>query len=192
MTTRTRPLDGRKVRFVGEIVYELGPDGRTLRTLTYPDYTREALNGACSDAADLHRRWLRSELRAEILGRLEDAGVDLHELAAALDRAEVDPLDLVSYVLFGQTPPKRRDRAERVRQDGAEFFGRYPAEARETLEIILEKYVAGEAPDVTDTHLLKVPPLSHRGTFLELARPFGGGSGLRAALAELRDLLYRV
>jgi hypothetical protein len=79
-----------------------------------------------------------------------------------------------------------------VLQDGAELFGRYPVEARGTLETILEKYVAGEAPDVTDTQLLRVPPLSHRGTFLELARPFGSGQGLRAALAELRDLLYRL
>jgi type I restriction enzyme R subunit len=191
-TTRTRPRDGRKVRFVGEVVYELGPDGRTLRTLTYPDYTREALDGACADAVDLRRRWLRSELKAELLGRLEDSGIDLHELAAALGQTDVDPLDLVAHVLFGVMPPTRRDRAEHARQLGAEFFGRFPAEARETLETILEKYVAGEAPDVTDTQLLKVPPLSHRGTFLELARPFGGGNGLRAALAELRDLIYRV
>src|SRR5205814_5044037 len=121
-TTRTRSRDGRKVRFGGEIVYELGPDGRTLRTLTYPDYTREALDGACGDATDLHRRWLRSELRAEIQGRLEDAGVDLHELAAALNLNEVDPLDLVAHVLFGVMPPTRRDRAQQARQDGAEFF----------------------------------------------------------------------
>ena len=49
----------------------------------------------------------------------------------------------------------------------------------------------GEAPDVTDTGLLRVPPLSERGTFMELAQHFGGGAGLRATLAELRLPLVR-
>jgi len=35
-----------------------------------------------------------------------------------------------------------------------------------------------------------VPPLSERGTFMELAGRFGGGSALRQALAELKRRLY--
>ena len=44
--------------------------------------------------------------------------------------------------------------------------------------------------DVSDTELLKVPPLSEQGTFIALARHFGGGAAVRAALKELQTLLY--
>ena len=72
----------------------------------------------------------------------------------------------------------------------ADFFNRYKAEGLETLEVILEKYIAGIAEDVSDTGLLKVFPLSKRGTFSELARPFGGSSKVRCVLEELQSLLY--
>lgn len=189
--TRVRASDGRGIRVVGEIVYELGPDGATLRRLSYRDFTKEALDGFCPTAADLRARWLREEQRGEIRGRLQDAGVDLRELAAALGLPELDPLDLLLHIAFGQRVLTRRERAEQARRAGAGFFGRYHPAAREVLEVVLEKYAAGEAPDVGDTDLLKVPPLSQRGTWMELAGRFGGGDEVRAALKELERLVYR-
>ena len=67
----------------------------------------------------------------------------------------------------------------------------FEPDAREVLDLIIEKYIEGEANDVTDTGLLKVPPLSHRGTFVELAQRFGNGAALRDALAELSRWLYQ-
>lgn len=58
------------------------------------------------------------------------------------------------------------------------------------LDTIIQKYVDGDASDVSDTELLKVPPLSEQGTFIELARHFGGGAAVRAALKKLQTLLY--
>ncbi len=58
------------------------------------------------------------------------------------------------------------------------------------LKVILGKYIAGEAADISDPELLKVPPLSDQGTFVELVRPFGGGQEVRKALRELQQILY--
>ena len=121
---------------------------------------------------------------------MEDEGVDLKALAEALHLPGVDPLDILLYVAFGQPVLTRGQRVERLYRGHADFFNRYKPEAREILNVILKKYVAGEAQDVSDPELLKVRPLSERGTFIELARLFDGGAKVRSTLKELQQLLY--
>ena len=108
----------------------------------------------------------------------------------ALHLPDVDPLDILMHVAFGQPVLTRNQRVERLYRDHADFFNRYRSDAREILAIILAKYVAGEAQDVSNPELLKVQPLSERGTFMELARFFDGGAKVRSTLQELQQLLY--
>lgn len=187
---RTRRRDGRRIAVVGEIVYELGPDGLALREIPYLEYAREAIGDYCPTLEALRERWLNPDLRKELEGRLEEDGVDLAELAAVFNLAECDPLDVLAHALFRTPVPSRQDRVARLHERHAAWLGGFPAEAREVLTLILAKFSNGEAPDVTDTGLLRVPPLSEQGTFMELAQPFGDGAGLRAALAELHRRLY--
>ena len=188
---RTRPRDGVRIAVVGEFVYELGPDGRTLRQTPYLEYTKEAIGEDCSSLDDLRERWLRPELRTELQGRLADAGVELEELAAVFNLADRDPIDIVAHALFRQPVPTRRERIERLKERHLDWLIAFEPDAREVLDLIIEKYIEGEANDVTDTGLLKVPPLSQRGTFVELAQRFGNGAALRDALAELSRRLYQ-
>src|SRR5262249_39770459 len=82
------------------------------------------------------------------------------------------------------------ERVASLRERSPDFFARFATPAREVLDAILAKYVAGETDVVADTELLKVPPLSESGTFLEIAQRFGSGSTLRTALTELQRILY--
>jgi type I restriction enzyme R subunit len=189
-SVRERPRDGRRIAVVGEDIYEMGPDGKPRRIASYSEYTQKALEGLCASQEDLKTRWLRAEQRREIRDTLEDEGVDLSELAAALKVPEADARDLLLHVAFGQPINTRHERAGRLRLEHAAFFQRFDLQAREILNAVLDKYVAGEAQDIDDTELLKVPPLSDRGTFMELIRRFGGGHEARAALRELEALLY--
>jgi type I restriction enzyme R subunit len=190
VVTVTRPRDGQQFRVAGEIVYELAPDGKTLCQVLLRDYTVAALQGLVQAEADLRAHWLVKEQRAEIIARLAEEGVDLQALAAAQHLHNTDPLDVLLHVAFGQAALTRHQRAECVRHAHAEFFGRHSPAARGILDTILQKYVDGDAADVSDTELLKVPPLSEQGTFIELARHFGSGATVRAALKELQTLLY--
>jgi len=61
---RTRRRDGRRIAVVGEIVYELGPDARTLREIPYVEYAREAIGGDCPTLEALRERWLNPERSA--------------------------------------------------------------------------------------------------------------------------------
>ena len=142
--------------------------------------------------SELRARWLRQEQRQEIEERLVAEGIDLKRLAAILHLSEADPFDLLLYVAFGQPALTRQERADRLRQEEAAFFERYSPAAREILYIIVTKYANGETEDVGNTELLKVPPLREQGTFMELSGQFGGGTKLREALGELRELLYKL
>ena len=183
-------ISGRSLVVIGEILYELGPDGSTLRVVSYQDYTKDALQPLCANPAELRARWLHKEQREEIKERLIQEGVDLGKLAETLRLPDADPFDLLLHVAFGERPLTRRERADRLKREHAAFFARYSPAAREILDTILEKYLAGEAEDVSDTRWLKVPPLSGKGTFVELAQRFGGGEQVRQALREMQTLLY--
>jgi type I restriction enzyme R subunit len=182
--------DGRRIAVIGEILYELGPDGTTLRTRSYREYARDALHEISATATELRAQWLRQEQRDEIRSRLEEQGINLGELAAALGLPDADPLDLLLHVAFGQRALTRQERADRLLRERASFFGRYSPAAREILDMVLEKYVRGEAPDVSNPDLLRLPPISARGTFVELAGRFGSGARVRQALREMETLLY--
>ena len=181
-------------KIIGEIVYELGPDGSTLRQRRYGEYAVTALqNSHVYTAADLRARWLREEQRAEILAYLEDEGVDLDELAYAKQLTDVDHLDLLLHVVFNEPVLTRAERVARLRREHKAFFTRYEANplAKLVLDAILEKYISGDAEDVSDVGLLEVSPLDSLGTPLELARSFQGDR-MQNVLNELKHLLYSV
>lgn len=182
--------NGKIIRVIGEIVYELGPDGVTLRELSYRDFAREALRGLAATPDDLRARWLRPEARQEIRDRLVEQGVDLQLLAVALDEPGADPLNLLVQVAFGEPSLTRSARVANLRTRFPWFFARFAPSAREVLDAILDKYSNGETDVINNTELLKVPPLSNQGTFVELAKRFGSGGNLRAALEEMQKLLY--
>jgi type I restriction enzyme R subunit len=182
---------GRLIGVIGEYVYDLGPDGKTLiKRSSYRDYTAAALKDMIKTPADLRTRWLSREQREALRDQLAEEGVDQPALAAALQHPDVDPLDLLLHVAFGQDMPTRNERVKRLYREHADFFSHYKPQAREMLNVLLEKYIAGEAADISDTELFKVPPLVDQGTFMELAEPFGGGSNVRSTLKELQQLLY--
>jgi type I restriction enzyme R subunit len=182
---------GRTIQVIGEYVYDLALDGKTLIPRTsYREYTAAALKDIIKSPVDLRARWLNKEQRKALCDQLAEEGVELKALATVLRHPEVDPMDLLSHVAFGQAMPTRSQRVEQVYREHADFFNRYRPEACEMLKVILGKYVAGEAADISDPELLKVPPLSKQGTFFELVRPFGGWQEMRKALRELQQLLY--
>lgn len=195
VTKQTR--SGRTFKVIGEVVYELGSDGSTLRRGSYREHTVTTIHDLVSTAADLRARWLVDEQRKEILDSLGEEGVDLGELAYSLHLMELDHLDLLLHVVFQEPLVTRTQRVERLRREQTAFFKRYENNllARAILDVILDKYVRGEAPDVSDVGLLQVISLADRHTPLELSRPFldpATNRNVRTVLKELQTLLYNV
>jgi len=190
-----RTRDGRVFKVVGEMIYELGSDGTTLRRGTYRECAITTIHRLMATPEDLRARWLKDEQRAEIISRLEDEGVDIQELAYQQRLLDLDPLDLLLHIVFHEPIVTRTQRVERLRRNHSAFFAHYQNNliARGILDIILEKYMHGDAPDVSDVGLLNVISIADRHTPMELAQPFAEGkTTIRDVLKQLQTLLYHV
>jgi type I restriction enzyme, R subunit len=183
-------FDGGRVEIATHLVYELDPDGRQLRVVKFSEYAAEKVRTLYPSAADLRKQWADPALRAEIIAKLEERGIDFDQLRTSSNQPEADPFDLLCHLAFNGPLRTRRERADRVKKDEKSFFEKYGPEARAILADLLEKYAEHGTAQFVIPDVLKVPPISERGNVIEIAKLFGGPEELRDAVAELQALLY--
>jgi len=172
------------------MVHELDADGKQLRVVKLTDYAAEKVRSMYTSAADLRSKWSDAQERAAILDSLEQHGISLDELAKASKQPEADPFDVLCHVAYSAPLRSRRERAEQLRRDKKEFFARYSEPARQVLNEILEKYVDYGTAQFKLPDILHLPPISERGTVMEIAALFQGAENLRGAVSEMQALLY--
>jgi type I restriction enzyme R subunit len=111
-------------------------------------------------------------------------------LIEATNQPDADPFDLLIHACMDRLSPNQAERG--VCPEGEkDFWDRYTPQARAVLNDLLDKYTDYGVTQLDDLQSLEVPPLSKRGTPLEIAGFFGGADHLRSAVAELQSLLYR-
>ena len=105
-------------------------------------------------------------------------------------KPDADPFDLLCHIAYNAPLRTRRERAEMLKREKQDFFEEYGPQAREVLAEILEKYIEYGTAQFEIPDILKVPPISHRGTVVEIAALFGGAPKLRTAVQKMQTLLY--
>ena len=183
-------FDGGHVEIAAHLVYELDPDGRQLRVVKFSEYAADKVRTIYPSAADLRKQWADPALRAEIISKLEERGIDFDQLRETSNQPEAYPFDLLCHLAFNGPLRTRRERADRVKKDEKSFFEKYGPEARAILTDLLEKYAEHGTAQFVIPDVLKVPPISERGNVIEIAKLFGGPEKLRDAVSELQALLY--
>lgn len=183
-------VDDGWVEIAAHFVYELDAEGKQLRVVKFTDYTGEKVRSMYPSAAELRSQWSNADERAAIIESLENRGISLEELIKTSNEPDADPFDLLCHVAYSAPVRTRRERADRLRKEQKAFFERYGAEARRVLDDILEKYVEYGTPQFRLPDILKVPPISERGTVPEISALFNGPEKLREAVGELQTLLY--
>jgi type I restriction enzyme R subunit len=183
-------VDNSWVEIAAHVVYELDPDGKQLRVVKFTDYTAEKVRSMYSSAAALRSKWSDAEERAAIIEALEQRGISFLELAEAAKQPDADPFDLLCHVAFNAPLRTRRERAEMLRREKQDFFDHYAPEAHAVLNEMLDKYIEYGTAQFQIPDILKVPPISGRGTIPQIAALFGGAEQLRAAVTQLQTLLY--
>lgn len=182
--------DGGQVEIAAHMVYELDPDGRQLRVVKFTDYTADKVRDMYPSAAALRSKWSDAEERAAIIESLEHRGITFSQLAEAANQPDADPFDLLCHIAFNAPLRTRRERAKLLRHERKDFFEQYSPEARAVLNDILDKYVEHDIAQFKIPDILKIPPISDRGTILEISRWFGGAERLREAVAAMQQHLY--
>ncbi len=96
-------FDGGQVEIAAHLVYELDPDGRQLRVVKFSEYAAEKVRTIYPSAADLRKQWADPALRAEIIAKLEERGIDFDQLRETSNQPEADPFDLLCHLAFQRT-----------------------------------------------------------------------------------------
>jgi type I restriction enzyme R subunit len=172
------------------LVYELDGTGKQLRVVKFTDYTADKVKSMYASAAALRSKWSNAEERTAIIEALEDRGISFEELANAANQPEADPFDLLCHVAFNAPLRTRRERAEMLRKEKKDFFAQYGEPARQILIEMLDKYVEYGTAQFQIPEILKFPPISDRGTVIEIAALFGGADKLRSAVQQMQAFLY--
>ena len=183
-------FDGGQVEIAAHLVYELDADGNQLRVVQYSDYTADKVRTLYTDASELRKRWASPSDRAQIIEALADRGIDFDELVEATNQPDADPFDLLCHLAFDAPLRTRRERAERLKAKNKDFFEKYGKEAREVLEVLVQKYTEYGTAQFLIPDVLEVPPISEMGNVIEIAERFGGVDELREAVNDLQTLLY--
>ncbi len=183
-------FDGGHVEIVAELVHELDADGKQLRVVKLTDYTAEKVRIICANQDDLRARWADAVQRADIIGQLAERGIDFTTVAAQTGQPDADPFDLLCHLAFNAPILTRRQRADRVKKERAEFFNTYGPEAKEILDGLLEKYAVDGELQFALPDVLKIPPISEYGNVDEIIDKFGSTDRLRNAVNQLQSLLY--
>jgi type I restriction enzyme, R subunit len=183
-------FDEGHVEIASHLVYELDPDGKQLRVLKYSDYAAEKVRTLYPSAPELRRKWSNPSERSEIIDKLAQRGISFDELAETAKQPNADPFDLLCHLAFNAPLRTRRERAERLREERKDFFDQYAPEARAILSELLDKYAEYGTAQFVLPDALQVPPVSHRGNVIEIAKMFGGNEKLREAVNLLQTLLY--
>ncbi len=186
-------------RFVisGERLYELDASGKRLREGTNRDFAQQALKDLVRTPEDLRQYWSNKDLRRSLIEQLTEQVVGLDALAEALNLPDVDHYDLLRHVLFQQPTLTRAERVARLHAThNSTFFQRFEHSplAKELLDAILDKYIQGDAPDVSDIELLRVPPLAARTRkeWSDAVKALSPELSIGGVLRELQQLLYSV
>ena len=180
-------VDNVSVSIVAERVEYLDQYGR-LVTESLRDFTRKALKKRFASLDDFLRRWKATERKQAILEELEAEELALDTIVEELGK-DLDPFDLICHVAFDAKPLTRRERAENVKK--RDVFAKYGGRARAVLDALLAKYADEGVLNLDDTNVLRIPPLSHLGTPVQLVRAFGGKGGFVRAVHDLQAALYQ-
>jgi type I restriction enzyme R subunit len=183
-------VDKGSVEIAAHLVYEFDANGKQLRVVKFTDYTTQSVRSMWPSAAALRSKWGKADERAEIIRALEDRGISFEELAKVAQQPDADPFDLLCHVAFNAPLRTRRERAEMLRREKKDFFDHYAPEARAVLTEMLDKYIEYGNAQFQIPEILKVPPISERGTIPQIAALFGGAEKLRSAVDEMQTLLY--
>jgi type I restriction enzyme R subunit len=182
-------IDGKRVpvSVAKQRVQYLGPDGKLI-TESLRDYTRINIKKRYESLDAFLQAWTDADRKAALLAELDEHGIFLDALAEDVGK-NMDPFDLVLHVAWGMPPLTRAERANNARKRNV--FTEYGPVARKVVNALIDKYADSGVETLESMDVLRLPPIDHLGTPVELVHAFGGKPQYLQALRTLEAELYR-
>lgn len=182
--------DGCRVQILGKTVSVYDANGKLLRQESIIDYTKSNILGKYASLDNFISQWTAEEKKEAIKDLLREQGIDLEQMKADQNMADVDDFDFICHIAYDKKPLTRRERANNVKK--RDFLSKYSGVAREVLEALLEKYMNTGIYEIEKTEILKLDPFARFGKPSKIAQYFGGKNGYLSAIKELEDEIYTV
>lgn len=183
-------VEGQNIAISTEIVSVLGADGKTMRTESVTDFTKNQIKKRYATLKDFIKNWTETERKRAIIDELKEYDVlidAVRESNPALANADI--FDVICHVAYDQPPLTRRERVNNVKKRN--YFGKYEGKAREVLEALLEKYADYGILNLEDEDILDHDPFNKIGKPQKIVKLFGGPAQFEMAFKELENEIYK-
>ncbi|EDX2889568.1 DEAD/DEAH box helicase [Salmonella enterica subsp. enterica serovar Thompson] len=182
-------INGVTVGVVSQRVQYYDADGR-LVTESFKDYTRKTVLKECASLDDFVRKWQDADRKAAVIKELELQGILWDVLAEEVGK-DLDPFDMLCYVVYGQPPLTRKERADNVRKRN--YFTKYSDAAQTVLSNLLDKYADAGVEEIENIQVLKLKPFDQMGTLQEIITDgFGDKGTYMQAVSDLESEIYQL
>lgn len=179
-------VDGVGVRVLHKQVQLLGADGKLI-TKSFVDYSKEELRKSYHSYDEFLNIWTQEGQRKIIVSELEERGIDFETLKEEIG-ADLDEFDIICHLAFDKKPITKKQRVERVKK--SKYLEKYQDTAREILEILLEKYSAGDSDVFDDIKVLRLPQFNRFGTLPKIMKIFGSKEKFEDIMNEITREIY--
>lgn len=168
------------------------PDTSTgrLRLTEYAEYVANEIRSLFQTPGELTALWANGVSREDVIDLLSQRGVDVSDLAEAAGMSQADPVDVLVALAWNVAAPTRTERARRTREAHQGELASRSELARQVLGALLDRYAENGIEDVTSGEALRLPPIDHLGSPIEIAAAFGGPAAFHAQVDELQRWLY--
>lgn len=184
-------VKGLEVTIAEEATFIVEGQNEPMTLTEYLDYSKQKVLDFARDWPELLALWQDPTEREQLQTKLTQASVHPDVLAEVMDQPEVDEVDLLGHLAYGQALRTRYDRTLTLRQRERTWLQAYDSLAREVLFALLGKYELGGLKQITDPAIFRVSPFRQMGEVRGVIRRFGGDANhLRQTIDELQRRLY--
>ncbi len=181
-------VDDVEVNLINRRVQYLDANGK-LVSESYKDYTKKSIKNQYSTLDEFIKRWTDEEKKQVIYDELLEQGIILDELREEVGKEDIDDFDLICHIAFDMKPLTKSERINNVKKRN--YFAKYGEQAREVLEILLDKYKNSNITEIEDIKVLKLDEFKQIGMPGRIIKMFGGKKKYLEAVKELEAELYR-
>ncbi len=178
----------RNIQYIASTTY-WSPEGKPISAVEFLKRLFGDLKGIVADEDHLRSVWSYPDNREHFFDQLSDRGYDsdrLNDIRGLVDAPDSDLFDVLSYILFTNSPKTRHERAEHVRSDG---MLNADEDTKSLLLAILKAYEARGETELT-TKKLETFLTARYGSVSEGKAKLGGLSAVKNAFRSMQEMLY--
>lgn len=184
------------VKMVAESVSFTGPDGKPLTPEKFILFQSEVLKKQFAQLRDLNVVWLDNKSRRAFVDEQAlDLGMNLEALHqvffAKYGMRDVDTLDVVSSLIFGNEYLTKEERVAKSRALNHRFYNGLPTAAKPLIEDLIAVYRDTDfKPFLVSKELWQTPGLKKYGAIGDIQKLVGGADALMKLIGDFQSALY--